>query len=128
MSGSIRGFRYLTDSGETLSVNRDESNTELVNAPVITQSGVGGLKKLYSGYRPRAVVLENSERTIKRTCVVLTQTAYNLITQSQNYLATAANFSGVSEDTPLFVTQKIPERITRQPVSFDSGLNDGDNP
>jgi len=128
MSGSIRGFRYTTDDGETLSLNRDESNTELVNAPVVTGAGVGGLKKLYQGYSPRMVVLSNAERTIQRRCAVLTQAAYNGISQSQNFQATAANFSGVAGTVELFVIQKIPEKILRQPVSFDSGLNDGDQP
>lgn len=128
MSGSLRWFRYVDDSGEPYAIFADESNTELVNPVALTGASVAGLQPLPKGIAPRYVTLQNDERTITRRAYVLTQERYGQINNALNFLLTPINFSGVSADTPVSTILKNPEIQRRIPRDADTGLNDGDNP
>lgn len=126
MSGSRRWFRYVDDEGTAYAINRDESNTELVNLAADYNLGVAGLDPLPQGVKPRYVTLSSVSGEISRDCFVLTPTRYAALNTAINFLLTAANFSGVSSDTTVSLILKQPEISRRLPKNGDTGLNDGD--
>lgn len=128
MSGSLRWFRYIDDSGNPYAIFADESNTELVNPSALTTASVAGLQPLPKGVTARSVTLQDDSRNITRTAYVLTQERYGQINNALNFLLTPLNFSGVSADTPVSTILKNPEIQRRIPRNADTGLNDGDNP
>lgn len=128
MAGSLRWFRYLSDNLEAFAIFADESNTELINQVIDSQASVAGLKPLPKSVKPRYVTLANSSNTISRKCYVLNPVEYQGIDNATTRTLTPANFSGVSESTPVVVILKQPEISRRLPKDADTGLNDGDNP
>lgn len=126
--GSKRWFRYVSDDGVPRAVERDESNTELVNVAADVNASVAGLFPLPKGIKPRSVILESADGLISRECVILNPDRYNALNNATNFLLTAANFSGVAVDTPTSIVRKNPEIARRQPRTSDSGQLDGDNP
>lgn len=124
--GSRRWFRYVDDEGTARAVNRDESNTELVNIAADTGVSVAGLEPLPQGVTARSVTLSDISGNVVRECIVLTPERYAALNNSVNFLLTAANFSGVATDTQTSIVRKNPELSRRQPRVGDTGQIDGD--
>jgi hypothetical protein len=80
---------------------------------------------LPKGVTERSVTLRNADGQYK-TCAVLTTTRYNAIALSQTFVGT--NEDGTVAGDPWVVVRKNPEKSVRQPVNFDTGLLDGDQP
>lgn len=128
MAGSLRWFRYLSDNGTSYGVLLDESNTELLNAPVVTDASPAGLNQPPKGLSPRSVTLESADGLVRRVAVILTQAAFAAISTATDYQLTAANFSGVAVDTVVNPVYTTAERFRRRPKRADTRQLDGDNP
>lgn len=122
---SKRWYPYEADNGDVYGVYRDESNTELVSTTADGKSVTSGTVPLPSGWVARSVVVQNADGQQKECCV-LTLAEYADISTSDAFAGTAE--SGVAAGTSWVVVRKNPEIQRRQPVNFDTGLKDGDNP
>ena len=121
MAGSLRGFDYESDDGNTYRIFRDESNTEALNADAGAPTSTS---KVPDGYEPRyALLYQVSNPLIKRKVVILKHDDFAAILGGTDYSlqvvgATAQNFR---------VSSLIGERRIGL-VSTDTGQTDGDTP
>lgn len=122
---SVRWYPYEADNGDTYAVLRDESNTELVSTTADGKSVTSGQVPLPRGWRARYVTVQNADGQ-QKDCTVLTLAEYAAISTSDAFSGTGND--GTSTGTSWVVVRKTPELQRRQPVNFDSGLNDGDDP
>lgn len=123
---SRRWFRYTTDSNQIFAILADESNTELLNAPVVTQAGVAGLTRLPQGITPRSVTVARNDGLIQRKIYILTQGAYAALNNAVDYQL--SSYSGVDSAEVVSIRRKNSEKVLRQPFTGDTGLVDGDIP
>lgn len=115
MSGSIRWFPYVTDSGDNFALKADESNTEAVN------SGVGTPTSLFAvprNIKPRYGIYRSADGLTTRKVYFTSQENYNSVT-----VGSSISVNGVT----LFLTRKVGE-IVSAAQTIDTGLTDGDNP
>ena len=125
MAGSKRFFLYTSDDGEKYKIERDESNTETVNASSDQEDGIppAGTPTLPAGYETRYALLYNvANPQIKRRVSILSQTVFGNLTGGTDYSlavvgATASNFR---------ISSLIGERRTRL-TNADTAQNDGDS-
>lgn len=122
---SKRWFPYTNDDGSVYAVLRDESNTELVDATADAAVAPSGTEPLPNGIKARYVTLRNAAGQIK-DCTVLTTAIYNGLSLSQAFAGT--NEDGTVAGDSWVLIRKTPEIARRQPVNFDTGLLDGDQP
>lgn len=130
MAGSLRWFVYQLDSGGSVGVFLDESNTEVVNGgaantpPAVSRPTV----QRPVGTRLRTIVYKSADglRTIR--CVALTPTVYNAIPAALGQIPNPLPPSGTGGGGQLQFWDKIPERQKRPRFGIDSGLVDGDSP
>lgn len=122
--GSLRDFNYVDDNAEVWAVRLDESNTELVN--LAAQTGVCvATNRLPQNIKLRQVFLTNEDGTVKRSAVVLTLARYGAINGTTPFELSAQDSNAT---TAMRIERKVPEKRTLLPKSFDTGLNDGDQP
>lgn len=122
---SSRYYPYIADNGTTYAIYRDESNTEMVSSAANAKNIVSGTLGLPKGWDARNVVVQNAAGQ-QKTCYVLTQAEYATIVTGQSFVGTVE--SGVAAGTSWVCVRKNPETQRRQPVTIDTGLNDGDQP
>lgn len=122
---SRRWFRYVSDDGSNLAVNRDESTTELVNPAAAASAAVVGLLPLPMGQRPRTILMKSASGNSK-SATILTRAAYDAITIGQAF--TEPTFGSTASGTIFQVVLKNPELVRGRPISIDTGMIDGDNP
>lgn len=123
---SMRWYPYTADNGDVYAVKRDESNTELVSSTADDKVVTAGMVPLPRGIRPRSVVVSAAITGQQKECVLLTQAEYAALSVGDTFIGTGND--GVAVATVYTLIRKNPELIRRQPVSFDTGINDGDNP
>lgn len=125
MAGSLRWFSYVADNGASYAVFRDESNTEVVNRPS-EHSGVSiPTNPLPNNIIPRSVRIKQPSGFAARDIIVLSPSRFAEINGTSAFLIGDGDIdSGVT----FTVTSKNGEKVTRIPVTADTGKNDGDNP
>lgn len=120
MAGSKKWFIYTTDEGEDYALERDESNTEAVNAG--TQDYPAGgtvLDSLPGNVRPRVAVFRSLDRTVQREIVCLTQTIFAA-------LVAGSSFTDPVSGKVVYLSLKRGQ-WRRIPIGQDTGLDDGDD-
>jgi hypothetical protein len=122
---SKRWFPYTKDDGTVVAVLRDESNTELVDSAADGLTPPSGTPPLEQGVKARYVTLQNAAGQ-QKDCTVLNVTQYNALSLSQAFAGT--NEDGTVAGDSWVLVRKTPEISRRQPVNFDTGLTDGDQP
>ena len=122
---SKRWYPYTSDSGIVYGIFVDESNTELVSATADGLSVPLGTTALPQGYTARNVVLQAPSGQ-QKTCYVLSFAEFALIGEGDIF-ATIGN-DGLAIGTAYTCVRKNAEKRRRQPLPFDTGINDGDNP
>lgn len=121
--GSQRTFAYTDDGGTVYAIRADESNVELINS-TSTSFAPAGSTSPPKDMKIRMVKLRGSNSSTKDV-PVLSPTIYNDLSIGQSFTVPTVGEENPS-GTTFVVTQKIPERILRRPVSIDTGKNDGD--
>lgn len=116
MSGSIKWFEYVTDSGDNFALRRDESLTEEVNGTGsdYTPSSTA-VYAIPSNVKPRYALYIDGSGLVSRKVTVMTAA-------KMSSLPATISDGGLT----LGLSTSAGERITR-PVSVDTGLVDGDN-
>jgi hypothetical protein len=122
---SKRWFPNTDDGGAVSGVFRDESNTELVDPLAVGLTCPSGTDPLGNGISARYVTLQNAAGQIKN-CTVLSAAKYQALALSQAFSGT--NEDGTVAGDSWVLIRKTPEIARRQPVNFDTGLLDGDQP
>ncbi len=126
---SRRWFRYNTDEGTVYAVNRDESNTELVNITSESQAIIAaGTKPLPRGITPRSIQIASADGLQKKLCVILSPIQYASLQVGAGFAVGVNDFSGIGTAQTWTIRIKSPEISRRQPYSGDTALIDGDNP
>lgn len=120
MAGSNRKFRYTSDDGEDYAINRDESNTEVLNGTTAIPSDVGSLP---DGYVTRYALLRSTTTGKQRKIVVLTPDIFAALDGGSDYTLQVV---GDADGETFRVSSLIGEK--RQGLFIDdSGDTDGDN-
>ena len=122
MAGSRLNVEYTADDGVTkYCINVDESNIELVMGAQVAPSGA--FPRPPQGFRPRKVVLSDSDGLIKRTVPVLNLARYAALNGSTLLTLVAVDSA---DGTEVRVINKAGEKQRNIPRSFDTGQKDGD--
>lgn len=124
MAGSLRGFQYISDDGNSYRIVRDESNVEAVNSVSFTAQNTGSdLPTLPSGYEPRyALLYQVSNPNIKRKIAILRAADFQALTGASTF-----SLQVVGVLPQLFkVSSLIGERRERL-TQGDTGQTDGDS-
>ena len=124
MAGSLRWFRYVADDGVPYAVNRDESNTEIVNL-VADTSAVIPTAVLPKNLTPRSIRYATPDGKATRDIIVLSLARFTAI---NGVTAITAGAGDIDSGFTFTVRSKKGETISRIPVTADSGKDDGDNP
>lgn len=118
MAGSMKWFKYTCDNGDTFGVKMDESNGEAISNTDFGPDDDGAIiYSLPGNVQPRSVIYRTVDG-LKSVRIVVTDNNDNLGT-----LPSEINL-GTGELARL--TQFSGEVIRPVPVSFDTGLDDGD--
>lgn len=125
MSGSLREFRYLSDTGLTFNIVGDESNIEEVNAALTSAelNPVVGQLILPVATRCRSARYTSLDRRVSRVVPILSPS----VVTSLPAQITVSSGTGAAAGTQvvLVLARTYPEKF-RRAIGADSGLNDGD--
>lgn len=125
MAGSLRKFGYTSDDGTVYNINRDESNTEIVNISDDNEGGLppNGTASLPQGYVTRyALLYLVADPQIKRKVTILDPTVFAALNGGTNYeMAIVGAANGTFRISSLIGERR--EGLTNK----DTGQNDGDN-
>lgn len=118
MAGSIKNFKYTTDSGDVFAVSMDESNGEALSNP-----DFGPLDEGVIGYKlPRNV---QPRRATYRTPNGL-ESARIIVCSNTATVATLPSEVTLSSGSLARLTQFEGEVVRPVPQAVDTGLTDGD--
>ena len=124
MAGSLRWFRYLDDAGIPYAVFRDESSTEVVNINADLTANIP-TAVLPKNLIPRTIRFADPDNKASREIVVLSLARFVAINGTTAVVAGAGD---IDVGITFTVRSKKGERITRIPITGDTGKTDGDNP
>lgn len=123
MSGSLKLFAYLLDSGLKIHVKLDESVTEAINT--VIPAFVVGSPVFNGGSKLRYALYSSADGLTKVKGVVL-QTA-NIATLPASFEHTTVDAAGVANAVTVFISTTRGEKFPRA-TPVDTGKNDGDQP
>lgn len=118
MSGSLKHFKYTTDSGDTFAVLMDESNGEEVSNADFTPTDAG----VITYFLPRNV----KPRTATYRSIAGTEAANIIVCSNTATVATLPASITLGSGTTANLTQFVGEIVRPVPTDVDTGLNDGD--
>lgn len=121
MVGSIKFFVYTTDGGDDFAIKLDESNTEAVNGGTQDFPAVAPTRyALPRNVKPRTLIYSNTDRTVTRRVVALTQAIY------ANAVTAVPTIADASSGQTLSLFRQVGEEVSL-PFGADTGLTDGDD-
>ncbi|HEY9659904.1 MAG TPA: hypothetical protein V6C65_15720 [Allocoleopsis sp.] len=121
MVGSIKFFVYTTDGGDDFAIKLDESNTEAVNGGTQDFPAVAPTRyALPRNVKPRTLIYSNTDRTVTRRVVALTQAIYS------NAVTAVPSITDASSGQTLSLFRQVGEEVSL-PFGADTGLTDGDD-
>lgn len=120
MAGSIKWFKYTSDTGQEFGISMDESNGEAVSNSDVTGADAG-LLALPRNIKPRYAVYRSTDGRYTRKIPVTNRTA---TVATLPATITIDPEGAVSETLSLAFFQG--ERVVRIVRADDTGLNDGD--
>lgn len=120
MAGSIKWFVYTTDAGDDFAIKLDESNTEGVNGGTQDFPAVATVQyALPRNVKPRTLIYQNTDRTITRRVVALTQAIFG------GAITGAPTLTDAVSGQTLSLFRQVGEELSL-PFGADTGLDDGD--
>lgn len=119
MAGSLKHFRYVTNTGDAFAVLMDESNGELVSNQDVTDANLDDvIYFLPRNVKPRRATYRSLDGREAAQIVVCSNTATTATLPASVTLASG---------TTAYITQFVGEIYRPIPRSVDTGLNDGDD-
>lgn len=119
MSGSLKFFKYTTNTGDTFAVLMDESNGESVGNSDFGPTDAGNIVyMLPRNVVPRRATYRSLDGKESASIIVTSSTA-----NAGNVPANITLGSG----TTAYLTQFVGELFRPIPTDVDTGLTDGDN-
>lgn len=126
MAGSLKYFRYVTDTGFPFGVLMDEDWGEVVSNADVAAASTEGLYGIPKNLKPRYAVYRSPSGRVVRNIVVCDSAATTL--DLPPIIVIAADTGEVSEggaaDNTLNLFSLVGERF-RVIIGLDTGLNDG---
>lgn len=120
MAGSIKWFKYTSDTGQEFGISMDESNGEAVSNSDVTGADAG-LLALPRNIKPRYAVYRSTDGRYTRKIPVTSRTA-TVATLPATITVDAEGSPGQVLTLAFFQG----ERVVRIVRADDTGLNDGD--
>lgn len=122
MAGSIKWFKYTTDSGDDFAIKMDESNGELVGNPDFGPADQDSIiYALPRNVRPRAALYRSNDGTVSRRIVVCSATA-TVATIPTSFVVPAQD----GNPAQVLQLQRFKGEEIGRISSVDTGLTDGD--
>jgi hypothetical protein len=118
MAGSLKHFKYTTDSGDTFAVLMDESNGEAMS----NADFGGGDEGVIVYFLPRNV----KPRTATYRTIAGSESATIIVTSSAANASSVPSTITLASGSTANLTQFVGEVLRPVPTSVDTGLNDGD--
>ncbi len=125
MAGSLRRFLYTSDDGEQYRIQRDESNTEVLNSDSDQEDSIPSatVPSLPDGYETRYAILYNvSNPVIKRKVTILSQDVFSSLDGATDFSLQIVGSSNVNFRISSLIGEK-----RELGINADSGQNDGDS-
>ena len=122
MAGSIKWFKYTTDSGDVFGIRMDESNGEVMgNTDIESPTDDSVVYALPRNVNPRSALFRSADGLVSRRIVVCDKDA-DITTVTSSFTVPAQDGNpAVVMQLKSFRGEEV-ARIT----SVDSGLSDGD--
>lgn len=131
MAGSMKYFRYFTDSGDLYALFGDESNIEAVH---VTNPQVTSLNEDDTPYvvprnvKPRYATYKSTTTEHTRKVPIMTASIFAEL-KAKDYTTANKTFTeNIGGDVITFQLASLTAEKMRTVTSNDTGLNDGDNP
>lgn len=131
MAGSMKYFRYLTDSGNLYALWGDESNIELVHVvnPQVTVANEDDTPYvLPRNVKPRYATYKSTTTPHVRKVPIMSASAFAEM-KVKNFSTCRKTFNeNVEGEVLTFQLVRLTPEKMRGVTSVDTGLNGGDNP
>jgi hypothetical protein len=122
MAGSLKWFKYTTDSGDVFGIYMDESNGELVgNADMAALDDDTVVYALPRNVKPRTALYRSSDGLVSRR-IVVTDSAADITTITSSFVVPAQD----GNPAATMQLQSFRGEEIRRISSVDTGLTDGD--